>query len=91
MQLRDVGLDFTFLLDELLRPEVPVRIVPPSSDGGGGGLRPGGTSAVAQARHSIFVLGGGTGDGNEVFPGLVAGGGSAAPGDRRGGMLAPGI
>ncbi|KAL8286469.1 hypothetical protein RQP46_004486 [Phenoliferia psychrophenolica] len=51
--LRDVGLDFTFLLDGLLRPQIPVA--PPVAARVAGGLRPGGSSAVAQARQSIFM------------------------------------
>ncbi|GAA6052688.1 hypothetical protein JCM3770_007175 [Rhodotorula araucariae] len=67
--LRDVGLDFTFLLDGLLRPQKPAPKPRVSSsrlrDEGlaGGHLRPqqqgAPQSAVALARQSIFVLHGG--------------------------------
>lgn len=55
-QLRDVGLDFTFLLDGLLRPqEKPAAAAVPRAVGH---LRPGkgSQSAVAQARHSVFLM-----------------------------------
>lgn len=57
-QLRDVGLDFTFLLDGLLRPQSTEPAQPLPRDVGG--LRPGGgKSAVAIARQSIFMMQGG--------------------------------
>ncbi|KAM0754770.1 hypothetical protein T439DRAFT_284794, partial [Meredithblackwellia eburnea MCA 4105] len=68
--LRDVGLDFTFLLEGLLRPQVPVLITPVTREGGG--LRPIGTSAVAQARQSILLLNNATpqlGNGGEASNG----------------------
>lgn len=57
MQLRDVGLDFTFLLDGLLRPQLP-----PSTSTGAvnelGGTKPGRAakvgSALAKARQSVY-------------------------------------
>lgn len=53
-QLRDVGLDFTFLLDGLLRPQ-PSETAPPIARAVDH-LRPGGgKSAVAIARQSIFM------------------------------------
>ncbi|GAA5954199.1 hypothetical protein JCM21900_006959 [Sporobolomyces salmonicolor] len=78
--LRDVGLDFTFLLDGLLRPQKPAA--KPSQPGGtsnsrlrdenlaGSHLRPGAkgnpSSAVAIARKSIFMQQGQTSQsGNE--------------------------
>lgn len=61
-QLRDVGLDFSFLLDALLRPEEEAHAAAvPGEDVRR--LRPGGktghSSAVAQARRTIFVEHGG--------------------------------
>ncbi|GAA5891419.1 hypothetical protein JCM6882_004688 [Rhodosporidiobolus microsporus] len=63
--LRDVGLDFTFLLDGLLRPQKPAAKPRASSSRlrdeslSGSHLRPGvrkNPSAVALARQSIFML-----------------------------------
>jgi len=83
MQLRDVGLDFTFLLDGLLRPqEKPAAAAVPRAVGH---LRPGkgSQSAVAQARHSVFMM---RGDDKGAAQGPAGGGGEAggAPGGRQG-------
>ncbi|KAL7340040.1 exocyst complex component EXO84 [Rhodotorula toruloides] len=80
--LRDVGLDFTFLLDGLLRPQRPNTTTARSSSSStrlrddalsGSHLRPpkssasaAPTSAVAMARQSIFLQQGQAGVGNGV-------------------------
>lgn len=86
-QLRDVGLDFTFLLDGLLRPqEKPAAAAVPRAVGH---LRPGkgSQSAVAQARHSVFLLRGDDKGGHALGLGAdgggVAGGRQGADGVRR--------
>ncbi|GAA5821380.1 hypothetical protein JCM11251_004596 [Rhodosporidiobolus azoricus] len=79
--LRDVGLDFTFLLDGLLRPQKPVARPRVSSSRlrdeslSGSHLRPGARknpSAVALARQSIFMLQS-SGEGGGSRPGTPAG------------------
>lgn len=55
-QLRDVGLDFSFMLDGLLRPQLPP--MPPMPAETVANPRPKKNSAVAQARKSIFVQSG---------------------------------
>ncbi|BGP38482.1 exocyst complex component exo84 [Rhodotorula kratochvilovae] len=87
--LRDVGLDFTFLLDGLLRPQKPSPKARVSSsrlrDEGltGGHLRPqkqgAPQSAVALARQSIFMLHGGAGSDGASRPATPGGGGLAVP------------
>ncbi|GAA5855919.1 hypothetical protein JCM8547_000416 [Rhodosporidiobolus lusitaniae] len=72
--LRDVGLDFAFLLDGLLRPQRPTAKARASSSRlrddslAGGHLRPGARgnpSAVALARRSIFVQQSSSGTGGD--------------------------
>ncbi|GAA6028052.1 hypothetical protein JCM8097_001849 [Rhodosporidiobolus ruineniae] len=88
--LRDVGLDFTFLLDGLLRPQKPAAKQRNSSSRlrdeslSGSHLRPGAgqnRSAVALARQSIFQLqtSQGPGDGSRPATPMGDGQGLAVP------------